>query len=274
MFTGKGEPLCRKARGMLSDYIDSSLSSESKSFVERHIETCEACSKELESLRMTVQLLHRVSEVPVPRSFTVTVPQPRRERAFVPVSLRWLRPATDIVAVGPASLRWLRPVTAIVAVALVVLLMGDFLNAFENNTGINSGESNLTASSTFDKSVPSPVPTEPPIMVNIPGIMGQMSLATAKAVGYTDYTIVRSAPSSMALQPESSSTLIVSGSGLSGSGYNEATDATGAGGAAGMAQGESGVGWPLRQTEIGLGAAVFVLLALIIFARRQRTKEV
>jgi hypothetical protein len=41
-----------------------------------------------------------------------------------------------------------------------------------------------------------------------------------------------------------------------------------------MAQGEAGVGWPLRQTEIGLGAAVFVLLALIIFARRQRTKGV
>jgi len=30
----------------------------------------------------------------------------------------------------------------------------------------------------------------------------------------------------------------------------------------------------LRQIEIGLGAAVFVLLALIIFARRQRTKGV
>jgi hypothetical protein len=236
---------------MLSEYIDSGLSSESKSFVERHLETCEACSKELESLRMTVQLLHRVSEVPVPRSFTVTVPQPRRESAF-----------------GPASLRWLRPATAIVAVALVVLLMGDFLHAFENNTGIDSGEANL-AFSASNQLVPSPVPTEPPIMVSVPGIMGQMALSTAKAVGYTDYTIVRSAPPSQALQPESPSKLIESGSG-----YNEATGVTGATGAEVMVQGESGVGWPLRQTEIGLGAAVFVLLALIIFARRQRIKEV
>jgi hypothetical protein len=229
---------------MLSEYIDSSLSSENKSFVERHLETCESCSKELESLRMTVQLLHRVSEVPAPRSFTVTVPQPRRESAF-----------------GPASLRWLRPATAIVAIALVVLLMGDFLGGFGNNAGVNLGKGNLTLSSTFDQFVPSPVPTEPPIMVNVPGIMGQMSLATAKAVGYKDYTVVRSVSSSDVSQPEAQPIPSVLGD-------------EGPTGAQAIVQGEAGVGWPLRQTEIGLGAAVFVLLALIIFARRQRTKEV
>ena len=238
MFSGKGEPQCRKVRGMLSEYIDNILSSENKSFVERHLETCEACSKELESLRMTVQLLHRVTEVPAPRSFTITVPQPRRESAF-----------------GPASLRWLRPATAIVAIALVVLLMGDFLHAFENNAGVDSGRVNAT----YVQLAPSSAPAEqPPIMVTIPGIMGQMSLATAKAVGYTDYTIVRSSAVSESITQPIPSVL----------GNEEII------GAGVMAQGEAGVGWPLRQTEIGLGAAVFVLLALIIFARRQRTKGV
>jgi hypothetical protein len=223
---------------MLSEYIDNSLNSENKSLVERHLETCEACSKELESLRMTVQLLRRVPEVSVPRSFTVTVPQPRRESAF-----------------GPSSLRWLRPATAIVAVALVVLLMGDFLHGFENNAGVNSGAGNVTFSAV--QSIPSSA-AQQQIMVAVPGIMGQMALATAKAVGYTDYTVLPSPPVS---QPEAQPILSVSGN-------EEITEDRM------MTQGEAGVGWPLRQTEIGLGAAVFVLLALIIFARRQRAKGV
>ena len=129
MFRDKGDPLCRKVRGMLSEYIDNSLDSENKSLVERHLQACEACSKELESLRMTVRLLGRVSQSPVPRSFTLPVPEPRQEGVFVPSGLRLPRPATAVaaIAVGPTSLRWLRPATAIVAVALVVLLMGDFL---------------------------------------------------------------------------------------------------------------------------------------------------
>jgi len=239
MFRGKGEPLCCKVRGMLSEYIDSRLDSENKSLVERHLEICEACSKELESLRMTVQLLHRVAEVPAPRSFTVTVPEPRRESAF-----------------GPASMRWLRPATAIVAIALVVLLMGDFLHGFENNVRSNSGPGNVTLSA--GQLAPSSAATEQQIMVAVPGVMGQMSLATAKAVGYTDYTMVRSSAVS---QPAASPIPSVLG--------NE-----GPTGAQVIVRGEGGVGWPLRQTEIGLGAAVFVLLGLMIYARRQRRKKV
>ena len=237
MFRGKGGPLCRKVRGMLSEYIDNSLNSEDKSFIERHLETCEACSKELESLRVTVQLLHRMPEVSVPRSFTVTVPQPRRESAF-----------------GPSSLRWLRPATAIVAIVLVVLLMGDFLHAFENNAGVNSGRGDAT----YVQLAPSYAATEQQTMVTVPGIMGQMSLATAKAVGYTEYAMVPSSPVSQPITQPIPSVL----------------GDEGPTGAQVIVRGEAGVGWPLRQTEIGLGAVVFVLLALIIFARRQRTKGV
>ena len=244
MFRGKGESMCRNIRGMLSEYIDNRLDSEKKSLIERHLETCEACAKELESLRVTVQLLHRVTEVPAPRSFTVAVPQRKRESAF-----------------GPSSLRWLRPATAVVAIALVVLLMGDFLNAFQSH-GVDLGPGNLTLSGTGGQFVSPPIDPEKQTMVNVPGVMGQMSLATAKAIGYTDYTIVRSVPPSMVYQPAAPP--MPPGPGNEGPTGEQVI----------VVQSEAGAGWPLRQTEIGLGAAVFVLLALMIFARRQRRKNV
>ena len=55
MFRSRREPQCPKVQGMLSEYLDNRLGSEDKSLVERHLESCEACSKELEALRMTVR---------------------------------------------------------------------------------------------------------------------------------------------------------------------------------------------------------------------------
>jgi len=275
MFSSKRELLCRNARDMLSEYIDNRLSNEKRSLVERHLGTCAACSQELESLRTTIQLLHRLPEIPVPHSFTVSVPEPRREKAF-----------------GPSSLRWLQPATAIVAIALVVLLIGDFLNVF--GSGVNQGTGSISSA----QAGPTPTPIELQIMVAVPGVMGQMALATARAVGYTDYTIVRSVPPS----PDTEKQIMVAVPGVMGQmslatakavGYtdysilpssavsqpvtqpvpsvigNEGPSGTGV-----IVQGEASVGWPLRQTEIGLGAVVFVLLALIIFARRQSRKKV
>lgn len=246
MFSGKGEPLCRKVRGTLSEYIDNRLDGESKSLVERHLETCEACSHELASLRMTVQLLHRVPQVSPARSFKVTAPQPRRESAF-----------------GTAGMRWLRPATAIVAVALVVLLMGDFVFGFAHyNARSNSGPGTVTFSGA-EASIPTPNP-EQQIMVAIPGVMGQMSLATAKAVGYADYTVLRSVSGSafdLAVVPPAPA-------------VSDNETSKGAGVIATQSEAGTAQGWPLRQTEIGLGAAVFVLLALMIYARRQRREKV
>jgi len=238
MFRGKRENLCPKVRDMLSEYIDNRLGREKRSLVEHHIETCEACSRELESLMMTVQLLHRVPEVAVPSSFIVPLPKPTRERAFKPVGLRWLRPAT-----------------AVVAIALVALLMGDFLNVFEGG-GVNRGTEDATLSG--NQRVLTPQEIEKLTMVSVPGIMGQMSLSTAKTVGYTDYTIVGTF---VMYQPSTPPYLGVAGSeGPTGTGVST--------------PGEAGVSWPLRQTEIGLGAVVIVLLALIIFARKQIRKKI
>ena len=90
MFKRKNE--CKKLKGMLSPYIDGQLSPSEMERIERHIEECNACRRELDSLRAVVSLLHRVPMVALPRSFTIAVKAPRRH----PVELRALRVATAV----------------------------------------------------------------------------------------------------------------------------------------------------------------------------------
>lgn len=123
MFRLSKKPQCRRIKGLLSEYIDNRLDGKKKALVEQHLMSCDACSKELESLRLTVQLLHRVPQAPLPRSFTITLPEPKREAVL-----------------GPSSLRWLRLATAAAAIVLLVLLVGDFLNIFGQEIGTRGGE--------------------------------------------------------------------------------------------------------------------------------------
>jgi len=234
VFRGKGKPLCRKVQGMLSEYIDNRLSTEDKSLVERHLQTCEACSKELESLRMTVQLLHRVPEVPVPRSFTVTVPAPRHESAF-----------------GPASLRWLRPATAIVAIALVVLLMGDFLNVFGHEAGTRGGEL-LNA------------PPGPAMLSSTPTGEGNLTATSDQFMKVIPAPTQEGAGNvTEGNNTEGNASAPVLMAGVSGmQGLEEPPSIPG----------QEAVGWPLRQIEIALGVVVFALATLMVFAVRQRRK--
>lgn len=101
---------CRKVRGTLSEYLDGTLNHEERNIIEQHLEMCQDCVDEFESLQMTVQMLHRMSAVPAPRSFAVTEVEKSRPSIFDPQNLRWLRPAT-----------------AFVAIVLMVLLSVDFL---------------------------------------------------------------------------------------------------------------------------------------------------
>ncbi len=221
MFWKRGEPPCRKIQGMLSEYIDDRLDNEKKAIVERHLESCEACSKELASLKMTVQLLGRVSQAPVPRSFTLPVPEPSRERAF-----------------GPTSLRWLRPATVVATIALVALLMIDFVPAFQQGGGVyeasrqngamftSGGEGNVTMGGAI---VAPPAPTQDGTEKDGKDVI--QPLPTTVPQGEAAF-----GPPSPA--------------------------------------GEQGKNWPLRQIEIGLGALVVVLAVLTVFAIRQRRRKV
>lgn len=207
MFLGGRKRRCHKVRGMLSEYIDNRLDSEDRGVVERHLEICEACSNELESLQMTVQLLNRVPEMPTPRSFAIREVETGRVNIFEPQSLRWLRPAT-----------------AFATVALIVLLMVDFLQLVPHEVKVDNGE----------------VLTVPPAQI--------MLSPTPEGEAYT--TESRGDEPSEAI-PEPAPA----------PGEEALTEDV-----------SSEAGWPLRQIEIAMGVLVFVLVALVFFARRQRRR--
>jgi predicted anti-sigma-YlaC factor YlaD len=111
MFRRKSE--CQIVKGRLSPYIDEQLNPADKERVEGHLAGCRACLEELESLRATVNLLHRVATVAPPRSFAVAeaavIPQPAYARSF----------------------RAFRAATAVAALLLVFTLSGNAAHLFE-----------------------------------------------------------------------------------------------------------------------------------------------
>ncbi len=107
MFRRGRKPECGRVQGVLSSYIDGHLTTEECEAVESHLEGCEACGRELESLRQTVDLLHRVPMVSPHRSFALERVEPvRLPRAFVA----------------------LRTATVCCTLLLAVLFLGDVLD--------------------------------------------------------------------------------------------------------------------------------------------------
>jgi anti-sigma factor RsiW len=106
MFKRKSE--CQKLKGVLSPYIDGQLSPSERERTERHLKGCEACRRELESLRATVNLLHRVPMVSPSRSFALELAPKRR----------------------PAAFGALRAATAVAMLLLAFLFLGDALHIF------------------------------------------------------------------------------------------------------------------------------------------------
>ncbi len=72
------------AQENLSAYLDGELDAREKNRVEKHLQECTICQRELAGLRQTVALLRLVPEVPLSRSFLVPLsegrPQPVRVR--------------------------------------------------------------------------------------------------------------------------------------------------------------------------------------------------
>lgn len=98
---------------LISAYIDHQLSPPERAEVDRHLATCPACRRDLQTLQWTVSLVRAVPQRPVPRSFTLPVPAaaPERTRRF---SLHW-------------SYNFLRAATAVAAMFLVLVVSGDLL---------------------------------------------------------------------------------------------------------------------------------------------------
>jgi hypothetical protein len=251
MFLSMRKTRCRKVRGMLAEYIDNLLGTEDRGVVESHLEVCEACSNELESLQMTVQLLHRMPSVPVPRSFAVREVETDREEVSEPRGSGWLRPvpafAVSRIDIGwasvcdPQRLRWLRPATAFATAALVLLLMLDFLQVVPQQGGIDSR-------AVFNES--------PAQIVSSPAPGGEEG--TLEVNGDEPVEVL---PPPVPTPADKTPTEDVDSGELVGGDANGGEEEV-------MA--ETAGGWPLRQIEIGIGIVLLALVTIMLFARRQR----
>ena len=71
----------------LSAYIDGQLSDDERANVRKHLQQCERCQASFDSLGWTIRLLKQVPAPPLPRQFTLPVPEPRPATA----GLGWLK---------------------------------------------------------------------------------------------------------------------------------------------------------------------------------------
>lgn len=139
-----------RLRDLLSAYIDGQVSESETRRVETHLSQCEACSRELSTLRATVGLVRALPELPVPRSFTM---------AQAPV----LAPST------PPIVWTARLATSAAAMLLVALLLGDVL-------GLVTQERAIEGLPLAPRAVPAPAPA--PVA---PSIEEERSLEAAAA---------------------------------------------------------------------------------------------
>lgn len=105
---GRKKTDCEWAQPLLSPYLDSQVSAEERRRLEAHLRDCASCSQELASLKLTVTLLNRVPAVPVPRSFTISIPETVRRPVLSPAFF------------------YLRNATAVMAAVFVVLMAGGY----------------------------------------------------------------------------------------------------------------------------------------------------
>jgi anti-sigma factor RsiW len=104
---------CDLMRGELSAYLDNELDPDERMRVESHIQSCQPCREEYESLMKTSKLLQRLPDVKLRRSFTISENQLAKKKSI------------DRLRVLP----W---VTAGITVILIAIFVGDLKGYFES----------------------------------------------------------------------------------------------------------------------------------------------
>lgn len=132
---------CHKFREIMSPYIDGRITQDEKQALESHLASCHECRQELEALRTTVKLLHRLPQEEVPRFFNVVESKP--------------------VAV-PYIFRRLCWASAIAALILVLFSAGDLFHVYPEKSTKPSEQLAITLSGTIS-------PTIAPNFFMIPG---------------------------------------------------------------------------------------------------------
>ncbi|MGH2544463.1 MAG: anti-sigma factor family protein [Ardenticatenaceae bacterium] len=91
---------------LLSAYLDDEVGAAERARVEGHLQACEACRLELESLQWTVNLLRRLPVAPLPRTFYVTeaMIEPERQPSVLERLARQWRPLLGSAAALAALL--------------------------------------------------------------------------------------------------------------------------------------------------------------------------
>jgi anti-sigma factor RsiW len=95
---------------LLSAYLDGQVNDDQRAAIDRHLATCDDCRRELNELRWTVELLHELPAVQVPRSFAVPVTEPAPARGI----WAWLT--------GDRGFLFLRGASALATVLLVFVV--------------------------------------------------------------------------------------------------------------------------------------------------------
>ena len=62
--------VCTKIQDLLSPYLDGVLTAEENSMIERHLKNCISCRQELLLLKETVQIMHSLPDVAIPKDFS------------------------------------------------------------------------------------------------------------------------------------------------------------------------------------------------------------
>ena len=268
MFLWRRKPLCDRVRGKLSEYLDNRLEGADRDAVERHIETCAACSEELGSLRMTVQLLSGMPEVQAPRSFAVRESDVGRAGLFMPQGVRVLRPAAAFAAavLEPRNLLWLRPATAAAVIALVLVLMLDLFQVVPQGGEVVMS----TYQPTYDVSATREMGESDLVHKDVPsspenGFLG-VGANVSVQVEDEDWDGNYSPPAPVAglESGEGGSVAVVPEPGGEGDYYAGPQDAL-------VRVIDEGEGWPMLETEIAIAAVTVGLLVIMLLVLRRRS---
>ncbi|MBI4294855.1 MAG: zf-HC2 domain-containing protein [Chloroflexi bacterium] len=278
---------CKVYRQDLSTYIDNRLDDARRANLDEHLHRCQACRTELESLRQTVSLLHRVPVSLLPRAFVVARPVEAKLSAPV-LALR--------VAAGVA------------AMLLALVFAIDVANVFESSPTVTAPSfvTSATAPSADEptaaiamvatpEAAPSPLPqtqvpeatlaptvqAEPPKMTALPedipkptpprriaGVPTPAPTPVPTATPVPTPTPVPTATPVPTPTPEPTPTLVPSPTVTPAPGPKAAMTEVGP-----AASGTVGRRPPLRQIELALLMTTLVLAAALVMFSRQKRKE-
>ncbi|MCP4647041.1 MAG: hypothetical protein GY852_04795, partial [bacterium] len=176
MFGRREKSKCEKIREIFSPYLDSRLEPVEQDMVKYHAEICAECQYELESLRITRELLRSVPVVPVPRSFTLVEAPARRS---------WF--SLDIPMVPSVGMMRMAAAAAVIAFALVLSL--DLSGILSQQTSSETPEI-VSISPEIEEVTPAEIPS--PVVIPIPDDQGEegsgIPEATLPEPGSDDYT--------------------------------------------------------------------------------------